>query len=68
MTEYAPKFENNTAAYIQTVCKDLKVSADGQAVADQEYTLRLLVHSISRVENGGNFISNELFEKAYAMI
>jgi hypothetical protein len=27
-----------------------------------------LVLSIAKVENGGNYVSNELFEKAYAMI
>lgn len=67
MTEYAPRFENNTDAYIQTVCKDLKVSATAKLLPTKN-TLRLLVHSISRVENGGNYITNELFDKAYAMI
>jgi hypothetical protein len=67
ISEYAPKFENNTGAYIQTVCKDLKVSQTAKLLPTKN-TLRLLVHSISRVENGGNYISNELFDKAYAMI
>lgn len=67
MTEYAPRFENNTDAYIQTVCKDLKVSTSAKLLPTKN-TLRLLVHSISRVENGGNYITNELFDKAYAMI
>lgn len=67
MTEYAPRFENNTDAYIQTVCKDLKVSATAKLLPTKN-TLRLLVYSISRVENGGNYITNELFDKAYAMI
>jgi len=67
ISEYAPKFENNTGAYIQTVCKDLKVSQTAKLLPTKN-TLRLLVHSISRVENGGNYISNELFNKAYAMI
>jgi len=67
ISEYAPKFENNTGAYIQTVCKDLKVSQTAKLLPTKN-TLRLLVHSISRVENGGNYITNELFDKAYAMI
>lgn len=67
IAEYAPRFENNTSAYIQTVCKDLKVSQTAKLVPTKN-TLRLLVHSISRVENNGNFITNELFDKAYAMI
>ncbi|WP_430811640.1 MULTISPECIES: hypothetical protein [unclassified Carboxylicivirga] len=65
--EYAPKFENNTAAYINTVCKDLKVSKTARLLPTKN-TLRLLVLSISRVENGGNYISNDLFDRAYLMI
>lgn len=67
ISEYAPKFENNTDAYIQTVCKDLKVSATAKLLATKN-TLRLLVHSICKVENGDSYITNELFDKAYAMI
>ncbi len=67
ITEYAPKFENNTNAYIQSVSKDLKVSANTKLLPSKN-TLRLLVHAISKVENGGNYISNELFDKAYALI
>ncbi|TRX70707.1 hypothetical protein [Carboxylicivirga sp. M1479] len=65
--EYAPKFENNTAAYINTVCKDLKVSKTAKLLPTKN-TLRLLVLSIARVENGGNYVSNELFDRAYSMI
>jgi len=67
IAEYAPKFENNTSAYIQTICKDLKVSQTAKLLPTKN-TLQLLIHSISRVENNGNFITNELFDKAYAMI
>nr|WP_321411467.1 hypothetical protein [uncultured Carboxylicivirga sp.] len=67
ITEYAPRFENNTDAYVQTVCKDLKVSTTAKLLPTKN-TLRLLVHSIAKVENGGNYITNELFDKAYAMI
>jgi hypothetical protein len=65
--EYAPKFENNTEAYINTVCKDLKVSRQAKLLPTKN-TLKLLVFSISRVENNGNYISNDLFDKAYSMI
>jgi hypothetical protein len=65
--EYAPKFENNTAAYINTVCKDLKVSKTAKLLPTKN-TLRLLVLSIAKVENGGNYVSNELFDRAYSMI
>jgi len=65
--EYAPKFENNTAAYINTVSKDLKVSLTAKLLPTKN-TLRLLVLSIARVENGGSYVSNELFDRAYSMI
>ena len=65
--EYAPKFENNTAAYINTVCKDLKVNKTTKLLPTKN-TLRLLVLSIARVENGGDYVSPELFNKAYSMI
>ncbi|WP_289054972.1 hypothetical protein [Carboxylicivirga marina] len=65
--EYAPKIENNTAEYINTVCKDLKVSQTAKLLPTRN-TLRLLTMSIAKVENGGNYVSNELFERAYSMI
>ncbi len=65
--EYAPRFENNTEAYINTVCKDLKVDKTARLLPTKN-TLRLLVFSIAKVENGGNYISNDLFEQAYMMI
>lgn len=65
--EYAPRFENNTKAYINTVCRDLKVSKQAKLLPTKN-TLRLLVFSISRVENGGNYMNNELFENAYALV
>jgi hypothetical protein len=65
--EYAPRFENNTDNYIDTVCKELKVSKTAKLLPTKN-TLRLLVLSISKVETGGNYVSNDLFEQAYAII
>ncbi|MCU4165720.1 hypothetical protein [Carboxylicivirga caseinilyticus] len=65
--EYAPRFENNTDHYIQTVCKDLKVSKSAKLLPTKN-TLRLLVLSMTTVETGGNYVSNQLFEQAYAII
>ena len=65
--EYAPRFENNTDAYISTVCQDLKVSKTAK-LRPTKNTLRLLVLSIAKVENGGNYVNNDLFEQAYSMI
>ncbi|MCW3806173.1 hypothetical protein [Plebeiibacterium marinum] len=65
--EYAPRFENNTEAYINTVCKDLNVTKTAKLLPTKN-TLRLLVLSITKIENGGNYVNNELFEKAYSII
>ena len=67
ISEYSPRHENNTDNYIDTVCKDLRVSKNAKLLPTKN-TLRLLVFSMCRVENGGNYVSNGLFEKAYAMI
>jgi hypothetical protein len=67
ISEYAPKYENNTGAYITTVCRDLKVKQTARLLPTKN-TLRLLVFSIAKVENGGNYVSNEMFDKAYLMI
>jgi hypothetical protein len=67
ISEYAPKSENNTENYINIVCIDLKINRRTK-LEPSKSTLRSLVFSISRVENGANFISNGLFEQAYAMI
>lgn len=67
MSEYAPRFENDTDAYIDIVSKDLKVSKKTHLLPSKN-TLHLLVRSIARVENGGDYISKNLFDKAYAMI
>lgn len=65
--EYAPRFENNTDQYIQTVCRDLKVSKKARLLPTKN-TLHLLVLSITRIETGGNYVSNDLFEQAYTII
>jgi hypothetical protein len=65
--EYSPRFENNTDAYIKTVCGDLKVSQTAKLLPTKN-TLRLLVLSMTKVETGGNYVTNDLFEQAYAMI
>ena len=65
--EYSPRFENNTDKYIETVCKDIKVSKTAKLLPTKN-TLRLLVLSMTRVETGGNYVTNDLFEQAYAII
>ena len=65
--EYAPVFENNTQAYVNTVSKAMGVSENTPLIVSKN-NLKHLVISMSRHENGGNYISNELFEKAYRII
>lgn len=64
---YAPSFENNTSSYIQKVCNNLKVKPNTKLRASKK-TLHLLVISISKIENNGNYISPQLFNKAYSML
>jgi len=65
--EYSPRFENNTDAYIKTVCSDLKVNQSTKLLPTKN-TLRLLVLSMTKIENNGNYVTRELFDRAYAMI
>lgn len=67
VSEYSPRFENNTDAYIQTVCKGLNVSKTAVLLPTKN-TLRLLVLTMTKVETGGDYVTNALFEKAYSMI
>jgi len=64
VSEYAPVFENNTTAYINVVAKALNVSSTATLLPTKN-TLKLLVVSMAKHETGGNYITNELFEKAY---
>jgi len=67
VSRYAPAFENNTSAYINTVAKALNVSPNTYLQPTKK-NLKQLVMAMSKVETGGNYISNELFEKAYKII
>ena len=67
LNKYAPTFENNTKAYIRKVSKDLNVSQTTKLLPTKN-TLQQLVFSIAKVENGGNYMTKELFEKAYALL
>ena len=54
---YAPYSENNTAAYIKTVCKKLGVKEDEEINIENKDTLCQFAAAISYVENGreGNY-------------
>jgi hypothetical protein len=67
ISKYAPRNENNTDSYIQRVSKTIGVRKNRKLKPTKD-TLRLLVLSMSKFENGGNYVTNALFEQAYAMI
>jgi hypothetical protein len=56
INEYAPKTENNTAAYIQSVCKTIGVSPNDKITSINNGFLTLLVRAILKVELGGEHI------------
>lgn len=65
--EFAPWYENHTHAYIRSVCDFVGVDKDVKLSLTKN-TLQRLVMAIDKVENGGHYITPELFEKAYSMI
>lgn len=68
ISEYAPKSENNTTAYINSVSKVLSIKPTDTIKADKP-TLKVLSKAISMVENGLNYpISDTQFEIAYNLI
>ena len=52
IARWAPENENNTAAYVKTVCQDLQVPATYEPDVDDRDTMCALAAAISRVENG----------------
>ena len=67
ISEYAPRFENDTQRYIAHVSKALKLDAKAKLVPTKN-TLRLLVLSIAQMETGGIYVDTGLFEKAYRLV
>lgn len=64
ISSYAPKFENNTAAYIAVVSKAIGKSADA-LLTDSDYLP--LMKAIIKHENGVNPYSDELIIKGMAL-
>jgi hypothetical protein len=65
--KYAPGNENDTEGYIEHVAKDIQVRKNKKLKPNKK-TLKALVLAMSRRENGGDYISDSLFEQAYAII
>jgi hypothetical protein len=52
ITRWAPPVENDTKAYIERVCKDMKVNADEVPDVSDKQTMCTFAAAISKVENG----------------
>lgn len=65
---YAPPFENDTLAYINSVVSETGFSPN-QALSSDRQTLRLLVIAITRHENGKEWaITPKDFEEGYTIL
>lgn len=69
ITEYAPPNENNTAAYIDQVCKGLNMTAN-QVFTIDEKTIKKLVRIIATVENGpdNKYLTDTDINAAWALV
>lgn len=67
ITEYAPKNENNTTAYIKTASKMTGFS-ERQVISPTEDNMRKLAQAIAYVENGKNVIDNVTFQEAWKLV
>lgn len=52
ISRYAPKIENNTAGYIQRVCREMQVPTTYVPDVNDKATMCSFVAAISQVENG----------------
>lgn len=52
ITRWAPECENNTGAYIRSVCRDMQVPSVYVPDVDDKATLTAMAAAISKVENG----------------
>jgi len=68
--EYAPAFENNTTAYINSVAKSLGVAPDAKLTRINGAFLLLLARAIIKVENGSDHtkITDSTIKKAIKML
>lgn len=66
ISKYAPSSENNTDIYINEVSRITGFSPT-EILKNNKDTIKKLVMAISFFENGENYITDELFEKAYKL-
>lgn len=63
VSRYAPPNENQTAAYIQTVAKQLEVYPDTKINIEKRGVLTVFIKAVIRMENGIQPYSDETIQK-----
>ena len=63
VSRYAPPNENQTAAYIQTVAKQLEVYPDTKIDIEERGVLTVFIKAVIRMENGIQPYSDETIQK-----
>ncbi len=67
VSRYAPPNENQTAAYIQTVAKQLEVYPDTKIDIEERGILTVFIKAVIRMENGIQPYSDETIQEAIRM-
>lgn len=70
ISEYAPAFENNTMAYINSVASSLNVSPDFQLKVIDSGLILLLSKAIIKVENGKDavHVTDDIIKSAISLV
>ncbi|MBS9442267.1 structural protein [Photorhabdus heterorhabditis] len=68
ISRWAPEIENNTAGYINRVCKDTDVTRDQVVDVFNQAFMTKLIKAIITVENGSQPYSNEVIDKAFSLL
>jgi len=70
ISEYAPAFENNTMAYINSVASSLNVTPDFPLKVINSDLLLLLAKAIIKVENGtdAKHVTDDIIKKAISLV
>ena len=63
VSRYAPPNENQTAAYIQSVAKQLEVYPDTKIDIEERGVLTVFIKAVIRIENGIQPYSDETIQK-----
>lgn len=68
ISRYAPPNENQTLAYIQSVCKQLNVHSEAVIDVEERGILCVLIKAIIRMENGCQPYSDETIAKGIDLL